>query len=119
MLRSLIQASIRRTAAAGRAVIVAHAASIALADNESIVRVLVTGSPETRTRRLAEEEQIDENEAAGRIDRSDRGRADYIKRFYGVERELPSHYDLVVNTDRLSSENAAALILEASAPIDP
>ena len=39
---------------------------------------------------------------------------DYLKRFYGVAVELPIHYDLVINTDALSVEQAAALIAQAS-----
>ena len=38
-----------------------------------------------------------------------------MKSFYGIDRELPIHYDLVVNTDRLSATSAAALISEAAA----
>ena len=41
---------------------------------------------------------------------SDAARADYLERFYGVEPELPTHYDLVVNTDVLTVEQAAAAI---------
>ena len=40
----------------------------------------------------------------------DAGRADYLKRFYGISEELPTHYDLVVNTDAVSVEQAAELI---------
>jgi cytidylate kinase len=117
MLRSLIRTSLHETAAAGQAVIVAHAASMALVAHEGILRVLVTASRETRARRLAEEEGLDEKAAAREIDRSDKGRAAYFKRFYGIERELPCRYDLVVNTDQLSPDGAAGLILEACTAI--
>ena len=40
--------------------------------------------------------------------------ADYIKRFYGISSELPTHYDLVVNTDRLAPQAAARLIVHAA-----
>lgn len=45
---------------------------------------------------------------------SDAGRRDYLKRFYGVAEELPTHYDLVVNTDGMSVEQAAALVERAA-----
>jgi cytidylate kinase len=79
--------------------------------------VLVTASRETRARRLAEEGGLDGKEAASEIDGSDKGRAAYFKRFYGIEHEQPSHYDLVVNTDRLSPDDGAGLILEACTAI--
>jgi len=56
-----------------------------------------------RTRRVAEERGIDEKEAERQIRAADRTRADYLKRFYGINDEVPTHYDLVVNTDVLSS----------------
>jgi cytidylate kinase len=96
-------------------VIVAHAAAIALAGDERALRVLVTASPEIRARRLAEQRGLDLGEAKKSIERSDRGRAAYLKSFYGIDRELPIHYDLVLNTDRLSATSAAALISAAAA----
>ena len=116
--RSLIREAVQQTAAAGKVVIVAHAASIALAADDRVLRVLVTASPEVRAGRLRQTEQLDEREAAKRIDRSDKERAAYIKRFYGVDRELPSHYDVVVSTDRLSPSDACALVLDAAAAFD-
>ena len=37
-----------------------------------------------------------------------------FSRFYGENAELPTHYDLVVNTDRLSSEEAVELVALAA-----
>ena len=45
---------------------------------------------------------------------SDAGLRDYLKRFYNVDQELPTHYDLVVNTDVLSIEQAANLVTKAA-----
>jgi len=116
--RSLIRAAVQEAAEAGKVVIVAHAASIALAGDDRVLRVLVTASPEIRARRLLQTEQLDEREAAKLIDRSDKERAAYIKRFHRIDRELPSHYDLVVSTDRLSQRDACRLVLDAAAAFD-
>jgi cytidylate kinase len=116
--RSLIRGAIHEMAATGNVVIVAHAASLALAGNDRVLRVLVTASPDVRAGRLVQTEQLDEREAAKRIDRSDKERTAYIKRFYRVDQELPSHYDLVVSTDRLSPSDACALVLDAAAAFD-
>lgn len=35
------------------------------------------------------------------------------KRFYGVELELPTHYDLVIDTDQLTAEQGADVIVFA------
>jgi hypothetical protein len=67
--RSLIRGAVQQTAAAGKVVIVAHAASIALAGDDRVLRVLVTASPEVRAGRLLQTEQLDEHKA-GQTDRS-------------------------------------------------
>lgn len=46
---------------------------------------------------------------------SDRSRSDYLRRFYGIDTELPTQYDLVLNTDRLSSTDAADVVARAAA----
>jgi cytidylate kinase len=113
-IRALIRETVTQTAARGKVVIVAHAASYALQPGPQILRVLVTASPETRIQRVAATEGIDEGRAAGRIKESDAGRRDYLKRFYSVDDESPTGYDLVVNTDHLSTEQAAEIMLRAA-----
>ena len=114
-IRSLIRETIEQTAARGKAVIVAHAASYAIGHGDGVLRVLVTASPETRTTRVAEAEGLDQAGAARALKESDAGRADYLKRFYDVREESPTHYDLVLNTDALSIQQAADLIARGAA----
>lgn len=113
-LRALIRSAIEDVASAGKAVIVAHAASFALPTRDEVLRVFVTASPETRRRRVADLRGIGEHEAAEAVDLGDANRASYLKRFYGVGSEQPSHYDLVVNTDRRGPAQAADLIAQAA-----
>ena len=114
-LRGLIRQSIEETAEEGNVVIVSHAASHALADRADVLRVLVTASPETRVRRLIDASGLDEKQATKSIGENDAGRADYLKRFYGIAGELPTHYDLVINTDRIPAERGAELVTNAAA----
>jgi cytidylate kinase len=95
-------------------VIVAHAAAFALAGRDDLVRVLITAPAEIRTRRLAEARDGDQAKAATELKRSDAARAAYLKTFYEVEHELPTHYDLVVNTEVLDPDEAADLIARAA-----
>jgi cytidylate kinase len=112
-VRSFIRDAIEEVAGKGKAVIVAHAASHALGSGWGALRVLITASPEERATRLAETNGLDSSEAAKTIKSSDAARADYLKRFYGVK-ELPTSYDLVINTDTLSVERAADVIVHAA-----
>lgn len=110
---ALIADAVQQTAGSGQAVIVAHAASHALRGQAGIVRVLVTAPPELRAQRIAAERELDDKAAAKVVKDSDTARADYLRRFYEVDRELPTHYDLVLNTERLTPEDAAGLIVAA------
>jgi cytidylate kinase len=113
-IRTLIRETIEQTAARGKAVIVAHAASHAIGGRDAVLRVLVTASSETRITRVAEQEGVDQAGAAKALKDSDAGRADYLRRFYDVRDESPTQYDLVLNTDTLSLEQAAELISRAA-----
>jgi len=113
-LRAMIQAAIHEVAGAGQAVIVAHAASMALANIEGVLRVLVTASAATRVRRVAELERLIAAEAERRIATSDRERREYFQRFYKLEEELATHYDVVVNTDVLTTAQAVAVVVAAA-----
>jgi cytidylate kinase len=113
-MRALIRAAIHEVARAGQAVIVAHAASLALAGREGVLRVLVTAPVEVRARRLAAAQHLSAAAAEAAITASDLERRDYLKRFYAVKEELPTHYDLVINTEALSSEQAAAAVVAAA-----
>jgi cytidylate kinase len=113
-VRALIRETIEQTVARGNAVIVAHAASHVVAQTQGVVRVLVTASPATRATRVSVAEGLDQAQAARAVKDSDAARSDYLKRFYGIGEELPIQYDLVVNTDVLSFEQAAGLVAEAA-----
>lgn len=110
-LRILIRAAIHEVADAGKAVIVAHAASMALAGKPGVLRVLVTASDETRAQRLAAAQHLTPQDAATALAKSDRERRNYFQSFYKLKQELPTHYDMVLNTDVLTSDQAVKLIV--------
>ena len=110
---AFIEQVIRETAAQGNVVIVAHGASIPLAGSHGLLRVLVTGSPESRATRLATSAGMDGSKAKKAIEASDHERREYLQRFYNV-REMPTHYDIVLNTDVLSLTAAVGLIAAAA-----
>jgi len=112
--RALIRGVIEEIAADGNAVIVAHAASMALAGTEGILRVLVTASPEERVKRLVAADDGGNVDAARLVKESDQARAEYFRRFYEIDRELPAHYDVVVNTDVLGPGQAAEIVVHAA-----
>jgi hypothetical protein len=112
-LRALIKQVLVSIADEGSVVIASHAASFALGGPGG-VRVLVTASERTRAERLAAARGVDGREGMRLAKQEDSGRAAYLKQFYGIDRELPTHYDVVVNTDLLTTEDASNLVVTAS-----
>jgi len=110
----LIEHVIRETAEAGNVVIVAHGASHPLAGRADVLRVLVTASPDLRAKRLAEQDGVDERAARKAMETSDREREKYLERFYKVRHELPTQYDLTLNTDTIGVATAVELIAAAA-----
>ena len=112
--RALIQDVVRSVAAEGQVVIGAHAGSMNLAGMPGLLRVFVTAPFETRVARVAEERGWNAAAARKEVEHTDRERRAYFQRFFQVDHELPTHYDLVVNTEVLSAEQAAGLIAAAA-----
>ena len=110
----LIEQAVVETAQQGNVVILAHGASIPLAKVEHVLRVLVTASTSTRIERVAAEQDLDSKQAEKTVEESDKERERYFERIYELNKELPTHYDLVVNTDALSTEQAAQIITAAA-----
>jgi cytidylate kinase len=118
-LRGLIRTTIEELAERGDAVIVAHAASMALGDREDVLKVMLTASRSARQRTIAEQRDLDDKAAAKQVDKGDANRADYLKRFYGITHESPADYDLVLNTDRLGPDGAVRLVVQAAGAPQP
>ena len=112
--RELIREVIAETAERGNVVIVAHAASMALAGNPEALKILVTASDDQRIDRWADAKGLSRSQAEAEITEADKGRKDYLKSFYQVSLELPIHYDLVVHPDALSIEQAVEIVLAAA-----
>jgi hypothetical protein len=113
-IKALIRETIAQTATRGRVVIVAHGASHVVPRGPEALRVLVTASPTTRARRVGDAKGLDDAGATREVKRADAARRDYLRRFYDIDDELPTQYDLVVNTDVLSVEQAARLVVQAA-----
>jgi hypothetical protein len=114
-IRDVIRSVIGDIADEGRVVIVSHAASMALAGAPNVLRVLVTASPDVRAKRISRGGKwLEPAAAAAAIRDADRNRQDYFRRFYDIDREDVTHYDLVLSTDVLTPKQAAAIVCSAA-----
>lgn len=112
--RQLIQQVVEDFANHGEVVFLGHGAQFMLKSRPDVLRVFVAGTPEVRTRRVVTAMATDENKARELVQRTDKDRVDYFRTYFGEEWMSPASYDLVVNTDRLSPQQAADIVLAAA-----
>jgi cytidylate kinase len=110
--RRFVEDVVRDLAEQGDCVIVGHAAQVILRGRLDTVRLLVTGSPDFRARRIMAGMNVDEQTALKTVERTDAERKDWYKRFYDTGWLTPWTYDLCINTDHLNPEQAADLVLD-------
>ena len=113
-LQRLVVEVVEELAGQGNVVIAAHGASFVLAGMPGALRVHVTASLDVRSERMSASAGLDRKAAVKSIRDSDRSRADYLSRFYTIESEQPTHYDVVLNTDRLKITEAADFVARAA-----
>ncbi len=94
-------------------VVIGRGAPLLLRDRPDALRVFITAPPAARVARLRERTGCSADDAAREIKKSDQHRLAYMQQYYGVHWRDPSLYDLIVNTEHLSVDAAAKLIVEA------
>lgn len=104
---------LRGIAEEGSCVIAGRSGFFVLKDFPNKVDIFITAPREKRIQRVMVKQHLSEQEAAAAIDRVDKGRENYIKRYAGTSRYDVRNYDLIINMDNVPDENAAVeLILE-------
>lgn len=82
------------------------------------LHVRVVADEKERVRRLMDECGIEEHSAVRLVEESDETRRTFIQYHYGEDIDAATHYDLVINTDRLSVETATRLLQLAIEMVD-
>lgn len=94
----------------GNAIILGRGANYILPAH-STVRVHLIASVQLRALRVATRENIPLNKARHRVGQIDAERAAFIHEAFGKDVNSPEDYDLELNTDELSIESAAEIVL--------
>jgi cytidylate kinase len=102
--------TILRLATLGNCVLIGRGANVITAKLEHGLHVRLIGSLEKRAERLQRFQQLTRREALALAEQQDRARNNYVKKYFGRAIDDPSLYDLVINTDSFSCDEAAALI---------
>lgn len=96
----------------GNVVIYGRGGQDLLKDINSVLRARIIAPFEERVERWAEREWLDPDLARVLVRKSDQQRAGFIKYYFDRDWDDPLHYDLIINTSRLSEETAVKLICE-------
>ena len=97
----------------GKCIIVGRGAT-AFLPLETTLKVRVQAPLEHRVRRVAQDQNISLEVAGGHIEEVDRGRANFVAQHFEADVSRADLFDLVINTQRLSSEACAEMIAAAA-----
>jgi len=106
----LIELIILEAALKGNVVIYGRGGQDLLKDVNSVLRTRIMAPFEDRVERWAEREWLDPDRARYLVRKSDQQRAGFIKYYFDRDWEDSVHYDLIINTQRLSIEKAVQVI---------
>jgi len=84
-----------------------------LKDYPGAIHLLVVAPLELRVKRVMESLKLDEGNAKKEIERFDSSRREFTKRYFHAELEDPVYYDLVINTEYLSFDDATSIAINA------
>jgi cytidylate kinase len=97
----------------GRAVIVGRGANFILSP-ESRFSVRVIASTETRIGNISQDYDVSAKKAKRRMIKTESDRRAFIRKYFNSDIGDPGNYDLIINTDKVSLENAIEAIGSAA-----
>lgn len=103
---------VKAIAAEGPCVIAGRSAFFILQDYANKVDVFITASLEHRIQRVMRKQGLTREQAIEVIDRVDKFRDNYIKRYTGKSRYDARNYSIVLNVDHLTEDEAVDVILD-------
>ena len=109
--------TILHLAKVGNVILLGRGANVITRDLDYVFHVRLVGSIERRVRRLQELSQLSEAAARALVGREDLGRRRYLRKYFNRDIDDPLLYHLVVNTDLVSTQEAARIIGEAVMPV--
>src|SRR5207245_10764050 len=102
--------SIAEAAAHGRIVLVGRGAQAVLVQRPDALHVYVVAPKPWRMKLAVEGLGVTEADADRLVDATDRQRDQYVKTYYGRQRDDVTNSDLLLHTARLGIDGAAALV---------
>src|SRR5712691_10931076 len=110
---TITQHVIQEAARSGKVIIIGRGGAYILRDFEGALHVFLRAAEAVRVKVVMARFNLAEEEARRRLKQADENWTAYIKQVYGHDRNLASHYDLVLDTGRLGYDATVDAILAA------
>ena len=107
--------TMQHLAKAGHVILIGRGATIATAQLPNVFHVRLVASLTTRISRIQASHGLSAEEAMRFVAKEDRGRQRYVRANFHVQLDDALLYHMVLNTDRLGFQDAAALIAQGAA----
>jgi len=110
----LLEAVVYEVARRGEGVILGHGAQFTLRDFGCALQVRIYASDSSRIQHLMDQQGMSREAAQKMIRKSDSERRGFLQFAFHMDWNNPSLYDVIINRDKLSTDSAARLIMEAA-----
>jgi cytidylate kinase len=103
----------------GNVLIMGRGSQVLLRKHSGAFHVQIVAPVPDRVKTVMVRFKLDKKAAENRVRASDHGRADYLRRYHGVDWLEPTLYHLVINTGHIPVATAAGLIVRAHQAVMP
>ena len=105
--------TILRLADLGNVILIGRGAAVVTASLSHVFHVRLVSALENRLQRIQDMHHLSKDAALHFIQKEDRGRERYLKKYFKTDVDDPLLYHLVINTDRIAYDRAARIIADA------
>jgi cytidylate kinase len=102
--------SIQKLAEMGNTVIVGRAANVITHRLINGFHIRIVGSKDKRIKHVMDYYNYDKKKAEEFVKEEDKARREFVKKIYGADIEDPHMYNLIMNTDKISYEDAVIMV---------
>ena len=103
----------------GNVVIIGRGANYILADTPGVIHIGLLANIDHRVDVVMQREHFDREEAQSHVEEVDRARIAFVRKFFKVVPDDPTHYHMVLNMDKMEAQTAAAVIVHAFGDLTP
>jgi cytidylate kinase len=108
-----LKSVVRELARSQRLVILGRGSQFILKDYPDVLHILIVAPLQLRVNRVMKSLNLDPQAAERDVVHSDNSIREFMKKYFRSEPKDPEHYDLVINTEHLSFQAAASIVVDA------